>query len=390
MNKRKKQRIIRLTAIVLGSVILSSTATTTAISIYIKHYKKSDPILSNYYEVKENINKFFYKDVDENQLVDSALKGLIAGLDDQYAAYMSPVEYDESKEHNSGSLVGIGVTVQTTEDGLFKIVNIAEDSPASQSDIKEGDTIVAVDGIGTENMEIEDLVNMIKGVEDTEVSITVKRQDKEIENVLKRTVIETKTVEYELLENKTAYIKISSFKDVTIKQYEDAMNDMLSKGAEKIIFDLRNNGGGLLTACEACLDPLLPEGDIASAEFKNNYTEVICKSDKNELDLPMAVLVNENTASAAELFSSALRDFNKAKLVGKNTYGKGIMQNTIPLNNGGGLRLTVARYKTAKSECYHEIGLAPDYDVDLPENIDISKPDVKNDTQLKKAMEILN
>lgn len=148
----------------------------------------------------------------------------------------------------------------------------------------------------------------------------------------------------------------------------------------------------LFLPARSVLDPLLPEGDIAIAEYKDGSSEVICKSDSMELNLPMAVLINENSASAAELFAASLRDFDKAVLVGKNTFGKGIMQNTYNLDNGGGLRLTVAKYRTVKSECYHGVGLAPDYEVDMLEKYSqtaIEDIPESEDTQLQKAIEIM-
>ncbi len=382
----KKKTII----IIAYTAAISCIATSLIFSLYIKRYEKSNKELVNYYEVKKYIDENFYKDVDDEKLMESALMGMVAGLDDPYAEYMPPADYREAKENSSGSLVGIGVSVGKNENEEFEIMEIVSDSPASEAGIKEGDIIVKVDGTETKNMELTDLVSLIKGKENTDVNLMLRRDNSEIERTLTRKVIKSVTVEYQMLENNIAYIKINSFKEVTMEQYEESLNKALSDGAKKLIFDLRNNGGGQVTACEACLDPLLPEGDIATAEFRDGHSEVICRSDKEELIMPMAVLVNEYTASAAELFSSALRDFNKAKLVGTNTFGKGIMQNVVDLSFGAGLRITVAKYKTAKSDCYHEIGLAPDYEVELPENTDISKPDPKNDPQLKKAIEILS
>lgn len=383
----KKSKLI---IIIAYTTAISCILTGLIFLLYIKRYEKSNKELVNYYEVKDYIDKYFYKDVDDGKLMEAAIMGMVSGLEDPYAEYMPPDDYSKAKENSSGSLIGIGVSVWVNENDEFEITEISPDSPASESDIKEHDIIVRVDGIDTKNMDIDNLVSLIKGKENTDVTLTLKRDNSEIERTITRKVIKSVTVEYQMLENNIAYIKINSFKEVTMEQYEENLNKALSDGAEKLIFDLRNNGGGQVNACEACLDPLLPEGDIATAEYRDGHSEVICRSDEQELDLPIIVLVNENTASAAELFSSALRDFNKAKLVGKNTFGKGIMQNVIDLSFGAGLKITVAEYKTAKSECYHEIGLAPDYEVELPENTDISKPDPKNDPQLKKAIEVLS
>lgn len=388
MNKQISESKAVIAAV--SSAVIAGGAVFSVCIYHFSDLRSKEKIIDEYFEVQDYIDNNYYEEVDGSKLLNYALKGLVSGLDDEYAAYMTPEEFEQSKINTSGSLTGIGITVSLENDSIIKIIQIAEDSPASKSDLQVGDILTKVDGIDVANLDYNNVVNMVRGEEGTDVTITIKRDEQEIEFTLTREKIDTKTVTYEMLDQNIAYIKIDSFKDTTVDQYEEALNNALEAEAKGIIFDLRNNGGGLLTSCSACLDPLLPEGDIATAEYKNGKTEVICKSDSKELNIPMVVLVNENTASAAELFASALRDFNKAELVGKNTFGKGIMQNTIALKNGGGLKITVATYKTAKSECYHKVGLAPDYDIDLPEETDISKLDPQNDTQLKKAIELLS
>ena len=386
---KKQINFSRAVAVSVVSAAVTGCAVFGICTYHFKDLGNKEKKLDEYFEIQNYIDENYYEDVDDNKLFDYALKGMVSGLGDDYAAYMTPEEYEQSKINVSGSLTGIGITITQNEDKSVEIVEIAENSPASESDIKVGDKLIKVNGVDIANVEYNNIVNMVRGQEGTDVTITLDRNGKEIEQTLTRKKIDSVTVKYKMLENNIAYIKISGFKETTVQQYEDALNQALSENAKGIIFDLRTNGGGLLTSCSACLDPLLPEGDVATAEYKNGKTEVICKSDSNEIDLPMVCLVNENTASAAELFSSALRDFDKAELVGKNTFGKGIMQNTISLKNGGGLKITVAKYKTAKSECYHKVGLAPDYDVDLAEGTDITDPDPQKDAQLKKALEIL-
>lgn len=376
----------------LAALISSAITGTVVFSLCNKHFsdlKEKENTIQEIFEVKDYIDEFFYDDIDDETLITSALKGLVGGLDDNYAAYMTPEEYEQSIINVQGSLTGIGISVIQNDEKKVEIVSITENSPASKYDIQSGDILTAINGIDAENIEYDNLVNLVRGKEGTDVTITLDRNGKKLEYTITREKIDTITVNYEMLENNIAYIKITGFKETTVEQYEEALDNALKDNAKGIIFDLRDNGGGLLTSCSSCLDPLLPKGVVATANFKNGKTEVICESDAEELDLPMAVLVNENTASAAELFASALRDFDKAKLVGKKTFGKGIMQNTVELKNGGGLKITVATYKTAKSECYHKIGLLPDYEVDLPEDTDISKADPEKDAQLQKAIEIL-
>jgi len=375
------------------TAVLSAAAAalvTGSIFIYTSYkYRTDHEEISEYFEVVDYIDKYYYKEPDKESYMDNALKGLVAGLEDEYAAYMTPEEYNSTMENLQGSFAGIGATITHNQEKQFVVTEIIENSPASAAGIAIGDIITKVNGVPTNNMDINELVSLVKGEEGTEVTITIKRENAEKDITLIREVIESDTVDYTMLDDNIAYIKIASFKDVTPQQFNEAIEAAIDDGAEKIVYDLRNNLGGLLTSCEAVLDPLLPEGEVAYAEYRDGSSDVICMSDENELDIPSVILVNENTASASELFSSAMRDFGKAELVGTTTYGKGIMQTTIKLSNNGGLRMTIAEYRTANSDCFHGEGLTPDYEVQLPENTDISTPDVEKDTQLKKAIEIL-
>lgn len=389
MNKRKKIRLIRLTSAALFGAVISCVITGTVLTLIFARYRSHEKELSDYFEAKSVIDKYYIGEADDSEFMSNALKGVVAGLDDPYAAYMTPEEYGKAQEQTSGVLTGIGVTVSFDEEEGCQVEEISPDSPAEKAGILPGDIIIKIGGVSIKNMKPDAIISMIKGELGTPVDVTVKRDGEEIGFSMNRSEIESITVESEMLENDIYYISISGFKDVTSKQFLSALKSGISDNARGIIIDLRGNGGGLLKACEACLDPFLPEGDIATAQFKDGSESVICRSDEKEMNIPTAILVNESTASASELFCSAMRDFNKAKLVGKNTFGKGIMQNTVPLSNGGALKLTVARYKTAKSPCFQGVGIAPDYEVDLPEGTDISTPDPEKDPQLKKAMEIL-
>ncbi len=354
--------------------------------------RKKAKSIEDIYTVDQYIDEYYYGSYDEEIIVDQALKGMVSALDDKYSAYMTPDEYEQNLIDAKGSITGIGMTVNKGDNNEIKIVEIAEKGPAEKAGLKINDIIIEVDGKNVNEMEYSDAVNLVRGKAGTEVNIAVKRGDEEISFKMKREEITTETVTSRMLENNIAYIKITGFKENTSHQFNIELKKCLENNASAIIFDVRNNGGGLVSACSDCLDPLLPEGDIAIAEFKDGSTEVICKSDKIELDLPMAVLVNEYSASAAELFAAALRDFGKAVLVGQNTFGKGIMQNTYNLDNGGGLKLTVAKYRTVNSECYHGVGLKPDYETALPDKYSENQSDdipENEDTQLQKAIEIL-
>jgi carboxyl-terminal processing protease len=223
----------------------------------------------------------------------------------------------------------------------------------------------------------------MKGEEGTDVRITIRRDGIDKAYTFKRTAIEIESVSYEMLDNYIGYIKISSFKKNTPEQFADALETLTSNSVKALIFDVRDNVGGLVTSLEKCVDPLLPEGVIANAVYKDNHEETLVYSDESEIEIPMVVLVNGNTASAAELFAASLKDFDKADIVGEQTFGKGVMQSVYKLDDGSAVSVTVAEYKTTVSDCYNGIGIAPDHIVPTSD-------EDKTDLQLSKAIEVIN
>lgn len=333
-------------------------------------------------EAENIVNKnFFYESPDKEKLIDSAVGGYISGLDDKYSRYQSITETEERNDNHAGLRVGIGVTVTLTEEGYIEVVEVSSNSPASKAGIMQGDIITALDGNDVKETGYNESVNYIKnGEADTVIVITVDRNGEKKDISVTREKIEIITASSEMIEGNLGHITITQFNDKTPAQVKECFDSCISDGAAGIIFDVRNNGGGLVTAVEGCLDPLLPEGDIAVAVYSDGKEEVIVKSDAEETDIPMVVLINENSASGAELFAASLRDFRGAELIGKTSYGKGIMQDTFNLSNGSTVVLTVAEYKTTKSECYHGVGLVPDVEADMGDN---------GDAQLDKAVETI-
>lgn len=366
-------------------------ASTTAVLLYVKNKDLENKLgeTSKLIELEEYIDENYYTAPDEESAAAGALKGYVAGLGDPYSQYLTAEEYGDWQEKESGTMVGIGVTVQADDTGLY-VVAVEEGYPAYKSGIKAGDIITAVDGKNVVETGYDESIEHVKGEEGTIVNLTVLRKDKEFDLNVLRSEINIVTSKGCMLENDIAYIRISAFRENTDEQFLEILSQLTAAGAKGIIFDLRDNGGGMLSALQNILDPLLPEGNIAIANYGNGEVKNIVVSQKGELNIPMAVLVNENTASAAELFSASLSDFDKAVLVGKNTYGKGVMQNTTEVA-GGALTLTVATYQTVRGECYHGKGIAPDYDVALPEDyvINYDKPDTEKDLQLAQAYALI-
>ncbi len=340
-------------------------------------------------ELSRYIDDKYYTDTDDEALMDSALKGYVQGLQDPYSVYMNDDEYGAWQDKEAGTMVGIGVTVQSDEKGLY-IVSVTTGAPAGEAGIETGDIITAVEGDLVTDLGYETAVERVKGEEGTGVLLTVERDGKPFDVTVKRSTIVNVSAEGCMLPDNIGYIHISAFRDNTFEQYSEIFDSLIAEGAEAIIFDVRGNVGGLLTSVEDVLDPLLPKGDIAMANYGDGTERIIVKSDAEEITLPMAVLMNGGTASAGELFAASLSDFDKAELIGETTFGKGIMQDTRQIADGA-LTLTVATYRTVRGECYHGVGVKPDREVFLPEGyvVDFANPDIDGDTQLAEAVKAL-
>lgn len=332
-------------------------------------------VLDSY--VREN----YLSDIDEQELSDGILKGYVSGIGDKYSEYLTAEEYQNEISDSSGELVGIGLTLTEDESGYIRIAEILQDSPVEEAGLIVGDIITFVDGADVLEIGFDNAIEAMRGQEGTDITLTIRRDGVDTDMIFTRRSMEVTTVTGEMLGSYIGYIKITGFKKNTSQQFIDTLERLTSNGAESIIFDLRDNSGGLVSVLEECVDPLLPEGVVATAEYKDGSSETLVYSDSSELNLPMVVIVNDNTASAGELFAASLRDFGKAVLVGEQTYGKGVMQTTTEFEDGGALILTVAEYKTVYSECYDGVGLTPDY---IVENVSED-----TDLQYDKAVEII-
>lgn len=342
-------------------------------------------------QLSERVKQLYYTDVDDEATRDGALKGYVDGLGDPYSRYMTSEEYESYQTTESGVTVGIGVTVTTTEDGYLHIEEVTADSPAEQAGLQAGDIIMTVGGQDIAELGYDKAVENIRGEEGTTVSLTVRRDDGTFSADIERATVDVATAWGSVLDGNIGYIRISAFRDNTPDQFQEAFDALQSDGAQAFVFDLRDNGGGLVSSLEDILDPLLPEGVIAIATHRDGTTTTLVESGAEECDLPMVVLVNGSTASAAELFAASLSDFGKATIVGTTTFGKGIMQVTEELPSGGALTITTATYQTTRGECYHGVGITPDEVVELDDGaeIDFEAPNPETDAQLQKALDLL-
>ncbi|EEG31284.1 peptidase, S41 family [[Clostridium] methylpentosum DSM 5476] len=351
------------------------------------------------YQKMDEIDKYVrtnylnQNEVDDQALQDSIATGYLAGLGDKYAAYYTADSLKQKELDSKGVMVGIGVTASEDESGYIKIISTYTDSPAEAAGILPQDLIVSVDGEDVKSIGYLKAMEKVKGEAGTTVKLVVRRGGQDSEMEVSRKQMEIPTVEYRM-EGQNGYIKISSFKEATIDQFNKAIDELTAQGAQGLIFDLRENSGGTLDSVSKMLDKLLPEGVIATKVKADGTSEVLAESDAVEINLPMVTIGNKNTASAAELFICALRDYDKAKLVGTTTYGKGVMQELHTLKDGSAINLTTGYFNPPKSENFNNKGITPDFEVKLTEDqqklFDERALELENDPQFTKAVEVLN
>ena len=291
------------------------------------------PVFAKMQQIQKLVDDKFYFEQDADAVASGVYKGMVFGLDDNYSYYLDPYEYKQYLRSLQGNYTGIGASVTQDADTLLTTVKSVEpDGPAARAGMREGDVIVAVDGADVTQTSLENLIyDHIMGDVGTQVVVTVKRGDKRLDLPMTRQKIIDQTVSYRMLDDQTGYLQVTSFEDETVPQFMDAVSELQDKGMRRVVYDLRGNGGGSLSAVVKMLDYLLPDGLLVYTEDKyGNRLETYEGSDGHEVDIPAVILVDEGTASASEVFSSAMRDYGRAQLVGTRTFGKGIVQQLYP------------------------------------------------------------
>lgn len=381
--------IIIISAIAIISFIIISDQ---EVNVY-KSNAKVDIIkgTSRIEEVLTILESKYVGKVDVNTLIDGAIEGIFSKIDDPYTRYLTEEEYNESVNEGNEEYTGIGVHLsRNTETGYLTVVSVMPNSPAKSAGILAGDVITKID-----NKEItggnSSAADLIKGEPGTTVKITLKRGDKTVELLVKRENIRESSVESEMLEGNIAYIKILKFGNGVYDQFKTEYTDLVvNKRAKGLIIDLRDNPGGFVEETVKIADMLDKEGVILKTVYKNDNTKVYT-SDKNQIEVPLAVLVNKNSASAAEILAGSIKDLKQGTLIGETTYGKGIVQSIIKLQNNGGISVTTAKYYTASGDEIHGKGIQPNIKISLPEDVRNSQViSFEKDTQLKEAIKVIN
>ena len=342
-------------------------------------------------KVIENvIDTYFYKeDVDKDAMVDGIFKGMVESLGDPYSEYYSKEELESLYQDSFGVYYGVGAYVSLdTTTGLAKVSGIIADSPAEEADLRAEDIIYKVDDVDVTGMSLQETVSLIKGDENTTVKLTLIRDGKEIEKEVTRRKVESPTVESKMLDENRAYIRITEFDDVTVNQFADALATMRGSGMKGLILDLRGNPGGSLDAVVDIARMMLPEGLVVYTEDKEGKrTEYDCDG-AHELEVPLVVLVDMNSASASEILSGAIKDYGIGTLVGTTTFGKGIVQQIMPFRDGSAIKLTISAYYTPNGNNIHGIGIEPDVLCEFDGEAYYGSEE-HPDNQLEKAKEVL-
>lgn len=383
-----------ISAVFIGAVVIG-------IGDAVSGSYKSNTVVDKEFEDKvNNLTSYidtFYLDADKvkkEDLQNGMYKGLMNSIDDKYAQYYTPDEYNDFQETNNGQYGGIGAYVsQNSDTGDIVIVNPFDGAPAKEAGIKPGDIIVDIDGTSVVGMELSDAVTLMKGEPDTTVSVKVLRDGEYIDVNITRKVVDVPTVKHEIIENgDIGYIYVSGFDKVTSTQFRQALDDIEAKNAKALIVDIRDNGGGMLDVVVDMLDRLLPEGLLVYTETNQGRDEEYYSTNEESYDKPMAVLINGYSASASEVFAGAMQDYKAGTIIGTTSYGKGIVQSIFSLNkdgDGSAIKLTTARYYTPNGRNIHGIGITPDITVEYNDELVEERDGLYYDNQLLMAISVL-
>ncbi len=392
MNK-KISLGVAISLVAIGCAITFVLTWTVSLNIYnskISSSEKYDGVYSKLREIDSTVRINYIGDIAEDALEASIINGYMVGIGDKYASYMEPSSYYELQQSNGGVILGAGFEAIEDGSGYLKITNVYKGSSAELNGVIAGDVITEIDGKSLLSMGQGVALEKLSGEVGTRIALKLLRDGENVSVNLIRQQLEITSVSGEMLDNNIAYISITSFNAKTSEQFASVVTKLLDDGAQAIIFDLRQNSGGLVSALKPMLNRFIPSTIVATAEYADGSRKTLIETDsETNISLPMAVLVDGGTASAAELFACALRDECGAELVGTQTYGKAVMQNTYEFSDGSAVTISTAKIYNSNGECLDGIGLKPDYVAELaagalPENLTF-----ETDTQLQKAVEVM-
>lgn len=385
MNRLRETKITLATALALCIAV----AAAAVLGCYAVLRWSSPAVETKLREIDRIAASRYIGDLDAEAVADYAAVGYVAGLGDQWSSYIPADQYEQYRMNSEGQGCGIGVAVISTEDSI-RVNLVYDDSPAAQAGIEKGDYIVAAAGLTVEADGADAVIDAIRGDEGTEVSVSVRKDgtDEVQELTMQRAVVTQKMAWGQMLDGSVGYIRIENFHDGAAAQFQDTLDGLLADGAQSLVIDVRHNGGGRVKEMSEALDPLLPEGTIMTLRTKDG-DETVYSSDADMIDLPIAVLIDDQSISAAEFFAAALQEYDRATLVGTHTTGKGRAQQTFELSDGSAVNLSVEEYFTPNGNSLADVGIAPDIEVTLTEEqqADFYFLTPEDDPQLQKAVE---
>ncbi|MGN0775704.1 MAG: S41 family peptidase [Candidatus Ventricola sp.] len=352
----------------------------------LKQYEKLDMLM-------QLAEMYYYEDVDTDEMLENAAVGLIAGIGDVYSMYYTVEEMEAFNEETEGEYAGIGCQLLADPtDKLITVTRVFKGSPAEKAGMRSGDKIVYVNDVYYTAYEMDEAVDVMRGTPGESVKVTVLRDLETVDFDITREVVNINYVEYEILDGSIGYVMVYDFLGDAVEGFKAALEAFQAANVKGMIIDLRNNGGGLLDASVEMADMILPEGTVVSVRDKYDNEETFTV-DSEYYDVPMVVLVNGYSASASEILSGAIRDTGEGTLVGTKTFGKGVVQSVIDFPDGSGLKVTTARYFTPSGECIHGVGIEPDVEIELDEDV-VTRYGINNlpheqDAQLQKAIELI-
>ncbi len=392
-------------AIVLFLVILITACVSVAVTVTMLNMKTGERVVLSgeeysafqallpVAELMEKIKAEHYgDDITDASLVKGALEGMLKSIGDPYSRYYTEEEYTAYMEQLDGSYHGIGALVGQPQDGGVTVLKVYDKGPASQAGLLPGDIIVAVDGLKIGNLAFEDIEKLFVGADGSNVTVDVMRSNSPLSFSMTRAAGTTQRVAHKLFLQHTGYIRIDKFTGTASEEFREALRDLTDRGMRSLVIDLRNNPGGELGQVVSITDLLLGKADIVTVRAANGK-EDIYRSDERHVSVPLAILVNENSASASEILAAAVQDTQRGVIVGSRTYGKGVVQTTMQLNTTRGwVKLTTAAYYTPSGKNVDGTGVQPDVDVDLADDIKalpIDQIEQDDDAQLWAALDII-
>lgn len=399
-----KQRNILILAIVWLLVMVSVVASAVTLlasgnsSLHTRWVSREEYEMIERYarleEVRSRLTDGYFRELSDETLMTGALKGMMAAVEDPYTFYYTPDEMTKHQQQSGSEYHGVGLLIQNNSEGYIEIIRVYADGPADRAGAKVGDLILRVDGnavSGANPRSLDNAVAQMKGTDGSKVILTVQRGDERFDLEVIRGDVSVSNVSWQMLDDALGYINIFQFTGDDVSGFEKALESLQAQGMRGLVVDLRNNPGGILDDVVAIADKMLPEGIIVYTEDRNG-TRVDFYSDKDYVDLPMTVLINDMSASAAEIFAAAMQDYDRATILGEKSYGKGIVQTVLQFeDDGAGMQYTSSSYFTPSGESIHGVGVTPDILVD-DEDAFLSfsgVADLENDVQLQMAVEIL-